>query len=345
MSLPKNRNLKDREKSFLSKDTFVYIPPMAGVTDIAYRTLCREMDENVVLATEMLSSKSLTYAHLNKKDHHHSKRLTIPEGDTLTGVQIFGHEPDVMAEATKIATGLGASFIDINMGCPVAKIVNGMDGAALMKEPELACEIVEQVIASTHLPVTVKTRLGWCEETLNAPSLAKQFQSLGIAAITIHGRTRAQKYQGEAKWSLIKEVVDAVDIPVFANGDVKTLEDARNVFEETGAYGIAIARATMGKPWFSKQVSHFIQTGEILPEPNLEAKLDLAIRHCKLLVEHKGELVGIRESRRHINNYIGGMHGASQLRSRINQINSVDDAQREIELILKNNLVTSNQEA
>jgi tRNA-dihydrouridine synthase B len=338
--------LKDRKKKFLSENTLVYIPPMAGVTDIAYRTLCRELDENVVLATEMLSSKSLTYAHLNKKDHHHSKRLTIPEGDKLTGVQIFGHEPDVMAEATKIATGLGANFIDINMGCPVAKIVNGMDGAALMKEPELACEIVAKVKASTHLPVTVKTRLGWCEETLNAPFLAKEFQKLGIEAITIHGRTRAQKYQGEAKWSLIKEVVDAVDIPVFANGDVKTLDDAKSVYEETGAYGIAIARATMGKPWFSKQVSHFIETGEILDEPPLEKKLELALKHCQLLVEHKGELVGIRESRRHINNYISGMPGASKLRSRINQINSIDDAKREIDLIFENNrVIASDNEA
>ncbi len=337
MNLLEARKLKDRGKSFLSDNTFVYIPPMAGVTDIAYRTICREMDENVVLATEMLSSKSLTYAHLNKKDHHHSRRLTIPEGDLLTGVQIFGHEPDVMAEATKIATELGAVFIDINMGCPVAKIVSGMDGAALMKDPELACKIVESVKAATHLPVTVKTRLGWCEETLNAPFLAKEFQKLGIDAITIHGRTRAQKYKGSAKWSLIKEVVDAVDIPVFANGDIKTLYDAKTVFDETGAYGVAIARGTMGKPWFSKQVTHYVETGEILEEPSLEKKLQLALKHCQLLVEHKGELVGIRESRRHINNYISGLTGAVKLRSRINQINTVDDAKREIDQIFMNN--------
>ena len=337
MNLLKPSKLKDRKKSFLSKDTFVYIPPMAGVTDIAYRTLCREMDENVVLATEMLSSKSLTYAHVNKKDHHHAQRLTIPEGDKLTGVQIFGHEPGVMAEATKIATDLGATFIDINMGCPVAKIVNGMDGAALMREPELACKIVEQVKASTHLPVTVKTRLGWCEDSLNAPELAKELEKLGIAAITIHGRTRAQKYTGTAKWSLIKEVVDAVEIPVFANGDVKTLDDAKNIYDETGAYGIAIARGTMGKPWFSKQVTHYIETGEILEEPSLEKKLELARKHCELLVEHKGQYIGIRESRRHINNYISGLRGASKLRSRINQIETVDDARREIDLILENN--------
>lgn len=310
---------------------------MAGVTDIAYRILCREMDENVVLATEMLSSKSLTYAHLNKKDHHHSQRLNIPEGDKLTGVQIFGHEPEVMSEATKIATELGANFIDINMGCPVAKIVNGMDGAALMREPELACEIVEKVKASTHLPVTVKTRLGWCEESLNAPSFVKEFEKLGITAITIHGRTRAQKYAGKADWSLIKEVVESVKIPVFANGDVKSLEDAKNIYEETGAYGIAIARGTMGKPWFSKQVSHYIETGEVLDEPGLEKKMELALKHCQLLVKYKGDYIGIQESRRHINNYIVGLKGASKFRSRINQIETVDDAKREIDIILENN--------
>ncbi len=329
--------LKNRDKKFLTENTFVYIPPMAGVTDIAYRTLCREMDDNVVLATEMLSSKSLTFAHSNRKEHQHAQRLAIPEGDQLTGVQIFGHEPDVMAEAAKIATDLGAVFIDINMGCPVAKIVNGMDGAALMKEPELACQIVEKVKAATHLPVTVKTRLGWCEGSLNAPFLAREFEKLGVAAMTIHGRTRAQKYTGSAKWSLIKEVVDAVKIPIFANGDVKTLEDAKKVFEETGAYGIAIARATMGKPWFSKQVSHYIETGIVLEEPSLEEKLKLAQKHCELLVKFKGNHIGIQESRRHINNYISGMSGASKLRSRINQIETLDDAKREIDLIFINN--------
>jgi tRNA-dihydrouridine synthase B len=330
--------LEKRKKHFLNKKTLVYIPPMAGVTDIAYRTLCRKMDENVVLATEMLSSKSLTYAHINKKDHHHAKRLTIPENDQLTGVQIFGHEVKVMAEAAAIATDLGANFIDINMGCPVAKIVNGRDGAALMKEPDLACEIVASVKKATHLPVTVKTRLGWCEESLNAVELCVELEKLGIAALTIHGRTRAQKYQGTANWHLIKEVVDAVQIPVFANGDVKTLEDAKKIYQITGAYGIAIARGTMGKPWFSKQVSHYLETQEILPEPSLEEKLNLALLHCELLVKYKGEFIGIRESRRHINNYISGLRGASNLRVKINQIESFDEAKKEIENILELNL-------
>ena len=304
---------------------------MAGVTDLAYRMICREYDSDVMLATEMLSSKSLSYAHLNQKRFDHSRRMEIPKDDNLTGVQLFGHEPDVMYDAAKIATESGAKFIDINMGCPVAKIVNGMDGAALMKEPQLARDIVRSVIKATHLPVTVKTRLGWCQQTLNAPEFCKGLVGEGAQALTIHGRTRSQKYMGSANWELIAKVVDAVDVPVFANGDIKTVHDARKALETTGAAGLAIARATMGKPWFSKQVNHFLRTGEELPEPNFNEKLDLAIKHCKKLIELKGEYIGIQESRRHISNYTTGMYGAADLRKRVNVAENFEQAVEAIE--------------
>lgn len=304
---------------------------MAGVTDLSYRLLCREYDQDVLLSTEMLSSRSLTYAHAKGAHHGHTKRLEIPEGDELTGVQIFGHEPEVMAEAAEIATEAGAKFIDINMGCPVAKIVNGKDGAALMKEPELAQEIAKAVLKATHLPVTIKTRLGWCENSLNAPELAKAFEGLGIKALTIHGRTREQKYTGEASWDAIKEVVDSVSIPVFANGDIKGLDDAIRALEVTGAEGLAIARATMGKPWLSKQVNHYIRTGEKLDDPSPEEKLNLALRHCKLLIENKGEYIGIQESRRHVTNYTAGMPNASSVRSQVVKANSYKEVEEAIE--------------
>ncbi len=304
---------------------------MAGVTDLAYRMICREYDSDVMLATEMLSSKSLSYAYQNKKQFDHSRRMEIPEDDNLTGVQLFGHEPDVMSDAAKIATDSGAKFIDINMGCPVAKIVNGMDGAALMREPELAMDIVRSVIKSTHLPVTVKTRLGWCQQSLNAPEFCKGLADQGIKALTIHGRTRSQKYAGSANWELIAKVVEAVDIPVFANGDIKTVHDARNALEISGAAGLAIARGTMGKPWFSKQVNHFIRTGEEIPEPDFNEKLDLAIKHCKTLIEIKGEYIGIQESRRHINNYTSGMYGAAELRKKVNIAENFEQAVEAIE--------------
>lgn len=327
----------------LELNGFVYIPPMAGVTDLAYRILCRDYDAGVLLSTEMLSSRSLTYAHSKGLHHEHSKRLEIAQNDALTGVQIFGHEPQIMAEAAKIATEAGAKFIDINMGCPVAKIVNGRDGAALMKEPDLALSIVEAVIEATPLPVTVKTRLGWCENSLNAPDLARRFEDVGVKALTIHGRTREQKYSGHANWQEIARVVEAISIPVFANGDIKTVEDAVECLKSTKAQGLAIARATMGKPWLSKQVNHFIMTGEKLAEPSNIEKLDLALRHSSLLVEFKGEYIGVQESRRHVCNYINGMHNASALRSKIVLANNYEEIKAAVEefkesLNLANNL-------
>jgi tRNA-dihydrouridine synthase B len=322
---------------------FVYIPPMAGVTDLAYRMLCREFDADVLLSTEMLSSRSLTYAHSKGSQHGHTKRLDIPQDDALTGVQLFGHEPEVMAKAAMIATEAGAKFIDINMGCPVAKIVNGRDGAALMKEPELAKDIVREVIKATSLPVTVKTRLGWCGNSLNAPDLVKSFEDLGVQALTIHGRTREQKYSGRANWDEIARVVEAVRIPVFANGDIKTLDDAILCLEQTGAPGLAIARGTMGKPWFSKQVNHYIKTGERLPDPDIKEKLNLALKHCQLLVEFKGEFIGIQESRRHVSNYIAAMPNASNLRSKIVLANSYEEIKNIIESFIQSSGLANNQ--
>ena len=179
----------------------VYIPPMAGFTDLPYRILCREFDEDVLMSTEMLSSKAMIFSD-QYKDAKEPNKMDIPEGESLTGIQLFGHEPEVMSEAAKIATDAGARFIDINMGCPVAKIVNGMDGAALMKYPELAFNIVKAVKSATNLPVTVKTRLGWDYDNLNAKDLANMFQDLGISALTLHGRTRSQKYEGSAEMGI-----------------------------------------------------------------------------------------------------------------------------------------------
>ncbi len=300
---------------------YVYIPPMAGYTDMVYRELCRSYDPDVLLSTEMLSSKAMMY------EKEKTYKMDIPEGDAYTGAQIFGHEPDVMAKAAQIAEDSGAKFIDINMGCPVPKIVNGKDGAALMKEPDLACDIVRELVKHSKIPVTVKTRLGWCDQSLNAADLARRFEDLGVAALTIHGRTRAQRYEGQARWAEITKVVEAVKIPVFANGDIRSLEDVRKILEVTGAAGVAIARGTMGRPWFSKQVNHYIKTGENIAEPSIDERLELALKHCKMLIEYRGEKVGTKESRKHIINYTSGLVGASKLRARLSKLESYAEAE------------------
>ncbi len=305
----------------LELNGYVYIPPMAGYTDLVYRQLCRDYDPDVLLSTEMLSSKAMMY------EKEKTYKMDIPTDDPYTGAQIFGHEPEVMAKAAQIAEDSGARFIDINMGCPVPKIVNGKDGAALMKEPELAVDIVKALVKATKLPVTVKTRLGWCDQSLNACDLARRLEDQGIAALTIHGRTRSQRYEGQARWHEITKVVAAVKIPVFANGDIRSLDNVREILSLTGAAGVAIARGTMGKPWFSKQVNHYIKTGETLAEPSIDERFTLALKHCRMLIDYRGERVGAKESRKHIINYTSGLPGAAKLRARLSQLNSYAEAE------------------
>lgn len=307
-------------------DGYVYIPPMAGFTDLPYRIIAREFDADVLMSTEMLSSRAMIYSDQYKSSTDPSK-MDIPPSEKLTGVQLFGHEPEIMSQAAELATKSGARFIDINMGCPVPKIVNGCDGAALMKEPELACKIVKAVIKSTHLPVTVKTRLGWCYDSLNARDLAFRFQDIGIAALTLHGRTRSQKYEGEAKWELIGEAIKGLEIPVFANGDIRDINDVKEILEITAASGVAIARATMGRPWFSKQINHYLRTGEILPDPTYEERLDLSLKHCKLMVEYRGEKAGTREIRKHIVKYTQGIPNSAEMRAKLSTLSSYTEAE------------------
>lgn len=304
--------------------SYVYIPPMSGYTDYSYRRLCQEYDPDILMATEMLSSKAMMF-------EKETKRMFIGEHETLTGVQLFGHEPDVMEKAARKAEDSGALFIDINMGCPVPKLTKSMDGAGLMKSPDLALEIVKSVKKATKLPVTVKTRLGWDYESLNAAELARSFEAEGVEFMTIHGRTRSQKYTGNARWDLIKEVVDAVNIPIFANGDINTLEDVEKILEVTGAAGVAIARGTMGRPWFAQQANHYIKTGGKLPDPGYDVRCELALKHFQYLVELKGQKIGSKESRKHIVHYTKGMQGSSKLRARLSQIDSYEEAKEALE--------------
>ena len=244
------------------------------------------------------------------------------------GIQLFGHEVDVMAKAAILAEAQGADFIDINMGCPAPKITKGKDGAALMREPDLAVEITKAVINAVKIPVTVKMRLGWDECQKNAPDLATRLEQAGACAFTVHGRTREQGYTGQADWEAISKVRKLVSVPVFGNGDVRSPYDALRLLEITGCDGVAIARATMGSPWLSMQINQYLTTGAFSPEPTNIEKVDLALKHLNELIKIKGETVGIREARRHLINYTKGMPNAASLRAEIGQINSKDEGEK-----------------
>lgn len=312
----------------LELDSFTYIPPMAGVTDIAYRKIVRLFDKETLMSTEMVSSKALMY-----RPEQESMKLTPDEHPV--GIQLFGHETDVMSKAARLAEEQGADFLDINMGCPAPKIVKGKDGAALMKEPDLAVAVAKSVIDSVSIPVTVKMRLGWDDSCKNSPELAVRLEEIGVCGFTVHGRTRAQGYTGSADWEAIKKVKDKVSVPVFGNGDVKTPYDAKKLLEITGCDGVAIARATMGAPWLSKQINDYLKTGKFSNEPNQAEKLDLAILHVEEMIKLKGEYVGIRESRRHLINYTKGMPNSAKIRNDIGKVSSMEEARVLIEELKK----------
>lgn len=244
----------------------VYVPPMAGVTDIVFRGLIRRIDKGCMLATEMVSSKSLVYRPENRI-------MDLGEDEHPIGIQIFGHEPEVMALAAIKAQEKGADFVDINMGCPVPKITNGKDGAALMKEPELAAEIVKSVVGAVSVPVTVKFRLGWDETSKNCVKFGETMEAAGVKAVTVHGRTRQQKYSGVADWEFIANVKKALGVPVFGNGDVFEPEDAEKLLTITGCDGVAVARGTLGNPWLIPRITKYLDEG-ILIAPGYYRKTD-----------------------------------------------------------------------
>ena len=297
----------------------VYVPPMAGVTDIVFRDIVRQVDRNCLLSTEMVSSKGLLY----RKECH---IMDLAEDEHPIGIQIFGHEPEIMANAAQLAQARGADFIDINMGCPVPKITKGKDGCALMREPELASEIIKTVKAAVQVPVTVKFRLGWDDNTRNAVEFGLMVQDAGASLVTVHGRTRQQLYSGKADWSFIAQVKKALAIPVFGNGDVFEPSDALKLLEVAGVDGVAVARGTLGNPWLIPRITKYLDTG-ILDDPPPEVeRLVIAFKHCLGLVRYKGLKVGTSESRRHLTHYTKGIVGGAVFRNRLTQTNTVEDA-------------------
>lgn len=294
----------------------VFLAPMAGVTDLAFRLMCKEMDAGL-LYTEMVSTKALFYG-----DKKTDMIMEIKEDEKPVALQIFGSDPRIMARVTdeNLSNKDDFKFIDINMGCPAPKIVKNGDGSALMKQPSLVREIVREVVNASNKPVTVKIRKGWDDNHQNAVQIAKIIESAGAAAITIHGRTREEYYSGLADWEMIKNVKDSVSIPVVGNGDIFEPEDALKMIEKTNCDAVMIGRGARGNPWIFKRTAHLLKTGELLPAPTDKEKIDMSLKHLDLLFKVKPERMAIREMRKHIAWYIKGIKGSAEMRDKINRV-------------------------
>ncbi len=287
----------------------IFLAPMAGITDVTFRKICKSYGAGVTV-TEMVSAKGLYY-----KDKKTASLMELDDSEVPAAIQIFGSDPKIMAEIAPRVEEMGVSFIDINMGCPTPKIVNNGDGSALMKNPELAGEIVYQVSKAVSVPVTVKIRKGWQEE--NAVEMARILEEGGAKAITVHGRTKEQFYSGKADWDTIKRVKDAVNIPVVGNGDIWSATDAVDMIKYTGCDGVMVGRGSEGNPFIFRQIKELFEEGEVKYFPSNKEKLEVAFRHTKMLVENKGEVRGIKEARKHISWYIKGMKDSSQVKAEV----------------------------
>ena len=269
------------------------LAPMAGVTDLPFRLLCKEQGAGL-LCMEMVSAKAIMYKNRNTQ-----ALLTIDPKETPVSLQLFGSEPDVIAEVARQIEDRPFDILDINMGCPVPKIVNNGEGSALMKNPRLVGEIIEKTVRAIRKPVTVKIRKGFDADHVNAVEIAKIAEASGAAAIAVHGRTREQYYSGKADWDIIRQVKESVSIPVIGNGDLLSAEDVIAMAEQTGCDGFMIGRGAQGNPWIFKQVLHFFETGQPMEKPTTEEVVDMILRHTRMMIEYKGEYVGINETRKH----------------------------------------------
>lgn len=293
--------------------------PMAGVTDLPFRLLCKEQGAGL-LCMEMVSAKGIMYNNKNTKF-----LLTIDERERPVSLQLFGSDPDIISEQAKRIEELPFDILDINMGCPVPKIVNNGDGSVLMKNPLLAGEIIEKTARAIQKPVTVKIRKGFDEEHINAVEMAHIAQESGAAAIAVHGRTREQYYSGKADWEIIRKVKEAVHIPVIGNGDVWTPQDAIDMRKQTGCDGVMIGRGAQGNPWIFKQILHYEQTGELLEKPSPQEVTEMILRHAKMQMEFKGEYIGMREIRKHAAWYTAGYKNSAKLRGKINETETYEE--------------------
>lgn len=305
-------------------DHNLILAPMAGVTDLPFRLLCKEMGAGLV-CMEMVSAKAILYKNRNTEE-----LLTIDPQEPPVSLQLFGSDSEIISAIAHQIENRPFDILDLNMGCPVPKIVNNGEGSALMKNPKLAGDIIRKTVKAVSKPVTVKIRKGFDEDHVNAVEMAKIAEDAGAAAIAVHGRTREQFYSGEADWDIIRRVKEAVSIPVIGNGDIFTPKDVSAMYEQTGCDGFMIARGAQGNPWIFKQILHYFQAGELMPKPAIGEVNHMILRHARMLLELKGDYIGIREIRKHAAWYTAGYPNSAKLRVRINKVESLEELEREL---------------
>ena len=314
-------------------DSQVVLAPMAGVTNSAFKEVVRELGAGLI-CTEMINDKALIHGNENTQ-----KMIDISEFERPVSVQIFSNEVETLVKAAKVVDKLdNVDIIDINMGCPAPKITKNNSGSKILLYPELLYEMVKGVVDNVSKPVTVKMRIGWDENNINVVENALLAQKAGASAVFVHGRTTKQQYSGEADWDVIKQVKEALDIPVIGNGDIDSPQKAKAMLEYSGVDGIMIGRAAMGNPWIIHQVDHYLKTGELLDDPTIDDKINMIKKHANKLISLKGEKVAIREMRGHASWYLKGIKGANKFKVKLQEINTLDDLNNVL-IEIKNTLI------
>ena len=307
----------------------VILAPMAGVTDLPFRLLCKEQGAGL-LCMEMVSAKAVHYNNKNTE-----ALLEIHPEEKPVSLQLFGSEPDIMAETAARIEERPFAILDVNMGCPVPKVVNNHEGSALMKDPQLAGQIIHALVQAIHKPVTVKIRKGFDDAHVNAVEMAKIAEANGAAAIAVHGRTREQYYSGKADWDIIRQVKEAVSIPVIGNGDVVDALSAKKMMDETGCDGIMVGRACQGNPCIFREITQYLDTGVIPPRPGMDEVRDTILEHARLQLKYKGEYIGIREMRKHVAWYTKGYPNSARLRDMVNEMETFEQLEEGINRIFQ----------